>query len=53
MPARATGSDSTPVLQTPRQRDRRQALDELLGALTRSLDRRLDISLMRGAFEET
>src|SRR6267154_1030262 len=37
----------------PRQRDRRQALFDLLCALTRSLDRRHDISLMRGAFEET
>src|SRR6476469_5811547 len=37
---------------TPRQRDRRQALADLLAALTRSLDRRDDISLMRGAFEE-
>src|SRR3954467_7115718 len=37
---------------TPRQRDRRQALADLFGALTRSLDRRHDISLMRGAFEE-
>ena len=37
----------------PRQRDRRQALGDLLSALTRALDRRSDISLMRGAFEET
>jgi hypothetical protein len=37
---------------TPRQRDRRQALADLVAALTRSLDRRHDISLMRGAFEE-
>src|SRR4051812_30278316 len=37
---------------TPRQRDRRQALADLFAALTRSLDRRHDISLMRGAFEE-
>jgi len=36
----------------PRQRDRRRALGDLLTALTRSLDRRFDISLMRGAFEE-
>src|SRR6185295_16581841 len=36
----------------PRQRDRRHALTDLLSGLTRSLDRRLDISLMRGAFEE-
>jgi two-component system response regulator HydG len=38
---------------TPRQRDRRQALAELLAALTRALDRRHDISLMRGVFEQT
>jgi two-component system response regulator HydG len=38
--------------RTPRQRDRRQALGDLLAALTRSLDRRNDISLMRGAFEQ-
>jgi len=38
---------------TPRQRDRRGALSELLAALTRALDSRQDISLMRGAFEAT
>src|SRR5205085_12036609 len=35
-----------------RQRDRRQAFADLLAALTRGLDRRNDISLLRGAFEE-
>jgi DNA-binding NtrC family response regulator len=35
-----------------RQRDRRQAFGDLLGALTRALDRRHDISLMRGTFED-
>ncbi len=40
-------------IHPPRQRDRREALTNLLAALTRSLDHRLDISLMRGAFEET
>ena len=45
-------SRSQPVPQTPRQRDRRQALFELLGALTRALDRHGDVALMRGAFEE-
>ena len=40
------------MAHTLRQRDRRQLLGELLATLTRSLDRRLDISLMRGAFEE-
>ena len=38
---------------TPRQRDRRSSLNELLGALTRTLDRQLDTSLMRGEFEDT
>ena len=37
---------------TPRQRDRRQAIGELLTALTRSLDRHVDVSLMRGTFED-
>ena len=51
-----TALDSCPdvsaVLHLPRQRDRRQALPELLAALTRLLDRRSDVALMRGAFEE-
>jgi DNA-binding NtrC family response regulator len=38
---------------TPRQRDRRQIVAHLLAALTRALDRRDDISLMRGVFEHT
>ena len=37
---------------TPRQRDRRQALADLLGALSRALDRRNDISLLRASFEQ-
>ncbi|MGB7218859.1 MAG: sigma 54-interacting transcriptional regulator [Vicinamibacterales bacterium] len=37
---------------TPRQRDRRQALADLLAALTRALDRRNDISVLRGSFEQ-
>src|SRR4051794_35989000 len=41
--------DMTPY--TPRQRDRRQAMSDLLASLARALDRRLDISLIRGAFE--
>jgi hypothetical protein len=44
-------SDSMPQT-TARQRDRRQAFADLLTALTRALDRRNDISLIRGAFEE-
>src|SRR5437764_6085753 len=35
-----------------RQRDRRQAFGDLLSGVTRLLDRRNDISLMRGAFEQ-
>jgi two-component system, NtrC family, response regulator HydG len=37
----------------PRQRDRRNAVADMLGALTRALDRRHDVSLMRGVFEQT
>src|SRR3954454_7147816 len=36
---------------TPRQRDRREALADLVVSLARALDRRLDVSLIRGAFE--
>src|SRR5256714_979048 len=46
------GSGAAMSPYTPRQRDRRQALADLLAALTRSLDRPHGISLMRGAFEE-
>ena len=41
-----------PASFVPRQRDRRRALGELLTAVTRALDRRVDLPLMRGAFEE-
>ncbi len=44
---------AAPVAHTPRQRDRRQALAELLTTVTRLLDRTTDVALMRGAFEET
>jgi len=47
------GSCEVMPLHLPRQRDRRHVLGDLLAALTRSLDRRLDISLMRGSFEAT
>src|SRR5258708_15306580 len=47
------GSCDVMPLHQPRQRDRRHVLGDLLQALTRSLDRRLDVSLMRGAFEAT
>src|SRR3989441_3729099 len=40
------------VNYVPRQRDRRQALCEMLATLTRFLDKGQDISLMRSAFEE-
>jgi len=38
---------------TLRQRDRRQALSDIITTLTRGLDRQSDISLTRGAFEQT
>jgi DNA-binding NtrC family response regulator len=47
------GSCDVMPAHLPRQRDRRHVLGDLLQALTRSLDRRLDVSLMRGAFEAT
>jgi transcriptional regulator with PAS, ATPase and Fis domain len=37
---------------TTRQRERRQAFADLLAGLTRAMDRRNDVSLMRGAFED-
>jgi len=40
------------VEKLPRRRDRRDGFGVLLTKLTRSLDRRLDASLMRGAFED-
>ena len=43
---------TSPSPQAPRQRDRRQGFAELLAGLTRTLDRRADLALMRGAFEE-
>jgi DNA-binding NtrC family response regulator len=47
------GSGAAMISTIPRQRDRRNAVADLLGALTRALDRRHDISLMRGVFEQT
>lgn len=47
------GISAAMPLHAPRQRDRRGAFVDLLAALTRSLDRGQDISMMRGAFEET
>ena len=41
-----------PLPHTPRRRERRQALGELLAALTRGLDRKSDVSLNRGVFEQ-
>jgi transcriptional regulator with AAA-type ATPase domain len=46
------GTSGVMSIHPPRQRDRREAFTDLLAALTRSLDHRQDISLMRGAFEE-
>ena len=40
------------LLPHTRQRDRRRGLSELLASLSRALDRQLDISLIRGEFEE-
>jgi DNA-binding NtrC family response regulator len=53
MTAIASHSSEPPAAFTPRQRDRRRALTDLLSAVTRGLDRRADLPLMRGAFEET
>ena len=39
-------------LRTLRRRDRRRSLADLLAALTRSLDRDLDMSFIRGEFED-
>jgi hypothetical protein len=50
MTAAVSGPD---VNYGPRRRERRAALGELLAALTRTLDSRGDMSLMRGAFEES
>jgi transcriptional regulator with PAS, ATPase and Fis domain len=52
MPASDSSAELTPRVYVPRQRDRREALSELLATLTRFLDRGQDVSLMRGAFEE-
>jgi DNA-binding NtrC family response regulator len=46
------GSSAAMLQTTARQRERRNAFADLLAGLTRALDRRNDISLMRGAFEE-
>lgn len=44
--------DAARSAHTLRQRDRRLALADLLAAITRGLDRKGDVSLMRGAFEQ-
>jgi len=46
------GSSRAMLPTTARQRERRHAFSDLLAALTRALDRRNDVSLIRGAFEE-
>jgi transcriptional regulator with PAS, ATPase and Fis domain len=49
----STHSTSNPSLaQVPRQRDRRQALADLLAALTRALGQHEDATPLRGAFEQ-
>src|SRR5262245_30341842 len=53
MPALESCAEPAPRVHVPRQRDRREALSELLATLTRFLDREQDVSLMRGAFEES
>src|SRR5262245_49341209 len=50
MTAVLTSEDTGP---TPRRRDRRQRLGDLLAALTRALDSRGDVTTIRGAFEES
>jgi len=52
MSAHGSCSDAAQPLHTPRRRDRRQGLTDLLSALTRGLDRQSDVSLIRGAFEQ-
>jgi two-component system, NtrC family, response regulator HydG len=46
------GSGGAMLQPTTRQRERRQAFADLLAGLTRAMDRRNDVSLMRGAFED-
>ena len=48
----AFGGSAAMLQHPPRQRDRREAFASVLSALSRALDYRQDISLMRGAFEE-
>jgi len=50
MTASLSGAD---VEYRPRRRDRRESFGELLASLTRALDSRGDLALMRGAFEES
>ena len=47
------GSGAAMTSTIPRQRDRRRPSPTCSAALTRALDRRHDISLMRGVFEQT
>ena len=42
-----------PIAHPPRRRDRRRGFAELLAVIARNLDRRGDVSFIRGAFEET
>src|SRR5688572_12076706 len=40
------------TMLTPRQRDRRRSLTDLFTSLSRALDQKSDVSLMRGVFEQ-
>lgn len=53
MTARDSFPEDAPVPHVPRQRDRRQAVPNLLEVLARCLDRTNDVALMRGAFEQS
>src|SRR5665213_1789921 len=44
---------ASPHAHPPRRRDRRRGFAELLAVIARSLDRRGDMSFIRGAFEES
>src|SRR5665213_502150 len=44
---------ASPHAHPPRRRDRRRGFAELLAVIARSLDRRGDMSSIRGAFEES
>ena len=45
-------SDSSPRSHYPRRRDRRRGFSDLVSALARALDRRGEVSFIRGVFED-